>query len=229
MKFTATTLSLLAAISAGTELTRTQSGRYSYPATHHQQYGGGWVDPSAPTYNFSRNYARPQYSPFAYDLDPTVYINPWNQADTGLARRVAALEAVTILDAGYVVNTSALDFPSSGEITLGEFCAEGPAVLEVYAQVTLIKSDIENNVIRLSVGGVANKVLARTKDADKEDTFGIYWIGPIEEDADVVITIEGPSSENNAIRSKSAYVSYKLYAPGFPVQSELPAPCDSGI
>ena len=100
------------------------------------------------------------------------------------------MEAVGIIDAGYTVNTETLDFPSSGEIILGEFCAEGPAVLEIHAQVTLIKSNVVNtNVIRLSVGGVANKVLARTKDSDGEDTFGIYWIGAIEEDADVEIKI----------------------------------------
>ena len=79
----------------------------------------------------------------------------------------------------------------------------------------------------MSVDGT-EVVRAQSFDEDREDTFGIYWIGSIDADAEMLVQVLGPEGINNAIRAKSAFVSYKIYAPGFPVKSALPDPCGGG-
>ena len=62
---------------------------------------------------------------------------------------------------------------------------------------------------------------AYTYDADGDDTFGIRWMGEIEDDAylSVIVTADAPS-QNNVRRG--AYISYKVYGPDYPLQLTLP-------
>ena len=154
-------------------------------------------------------------------------------ANALLIADVEALEESAIVESAYeIINPGAtefIDLPADGDLKLADWCAEGPGVVKVRAAVTLeaaneIRAGGDLPLFSLLVGGV-DSVDAFTFDSDGEDTFGIEWAGAITDSTSLEIWVRGADGALNAIRPRTAWVSYELYPSTYPFSSTLPAAC----
>ena len=143
---------------------------------------------------------------------------------------------MTVKDSAYLIlnPTEFLNFDSDGELNLLEFCAPGPGVIKIKAQVTLFASnalqddmDMSTPEMFLEKDGVT-KVSAYAydgdmDDADMDDVVGLQWTGRISEDTTFSIKFLSMGDLTMAIRPATAWVIYELYPDTYPLLNNFPA------
>ena len=79
--------------------------------------------------------------------------------------------------------------------------------------------------MRIEIDG-EQKVVARTgDDDDNEGVIGVYWIGKIEADSEVVIKMDNGTPDQVNVTRNQGYVSYERFGPDYPIVTELPDTC----